>query len=125
MTGRTTALNQVQKITTQQLFRQDASGHPITYYTCPTGRRAKIKGKVVCLGVGAAATVDLNAAGVSICEWQATGGGTLTQVPQDLAVGVEFPFEVQLEAGETLASSQSSGTNANILINAEIQETPV
>lgn len=125
MVNKTTPLNQIQKIPTIQILRQDTSGHPITYYTCPAGKKAIIEGKATCLGIGAAATVDINAAGISICEWQSAGGGTLIQVPQDLAVGVEFPFRVQLAAGETLTSSQNSGSNANIFMNAEVTETPV
>lgn len=123
--GRTTALNSLQKINTQQILRKDVSGHPVTYYTCPAGKRAVVKGKAVCGGTGAAATVDIIAKSISICEWQSAGGGTDINVPQDLAVGTEYPFELQLEAGETLESQQNSGTNADITMNAEVRETPV
>jgi len=125
MVGKTSALNTVQKINTIQLLQRDVTGHPITYYTCPAGKRAIIKGSAVCSGTGAAATVDIIANGVSLCEWQSTGGVFDPNVPQDLAEGTEFPFEVQLEAGETLVSAQNSGTNAEINIYCEIQETPV
>jgi len=67
--------NQLQKISTTPMIRRDTAEHPITYYTCPTGAKAIIKGKTVCSGTGAAAVVDILAAGISICEWQATGGG--------------------------------------------------
>jgi len=125
MVGRTSSLNTVQKINTIQVLQRDVSGHPITYYTCPTGKRAIIKGVCVCSGTGAAATVDILAGGVSLCEWQATGGVFDPNVPQDLAEGTQFAFEVQLEAGETLVSAQNTGSNAEINMYCEIQETPV
>jgi len=83
---------------------------------------AKIKGVWLCSDTGAAATVDLNAAGVSIAEVQATGGVITTTTPQNLAEGVNYPFEITLAATETLATSQNTGTNANTLVNAEIEE---
>lgn len=52
------------------------------------------------------------------------GGVFDPNVPQNLAEGTLFPFEVQLAAGETLVSAQDSGTNAEIDMIAEVQETP-
>lgn len=56
---------------------------------------------------------------------QATGGVITTTTPQNLAEGVNYPFEVTLVATETLATSQDSGTNANTLLNAVVVETPI
>jgi len=116
------ARNQVQKTNKRTLFSQDTSGYPITDYTCPAGKIAVIKGNCVCSDTGAAATVDLNVAGISIAEWQATGGGTDPNIPQDLIEGFVFQFESNLAATETLTRSQSSGTNANTTINLLIEE---
>ncbi len=114
--------NQVQKTNKRTLFSADTSGYPITDYTVPAGKIAVIKGTCVCSDTGAAATVDLNAAGVSIAEWQATGGGTDPNIPQDLVEGFVFKFEINLAAAETLTRTQSSGTNANTTINILIEE---
>jgi len=117
--------NPIQKQNERQIFQQDVASHPITYYTCPAGKIAKIKGFWVCDDTGAAALVDLVANGISIAEVQATGGLiTLTQ-PQNLAEGVSFPFEVTLAATQTLVTAQDSGTNANTTINAVVTESPV
>jgi len=118
--------NQIQKIPTIALnVRKVLSGGTDgDFYTVPTGKKAKIKGVAVCTGAGAAATVDLNVAGTSFAEWQATGGDNDPFKPQTLALGVQFPFEIQLDAGEILQYSQNSGTNAEMNINAEILETP-
>lgn len=119
---RIVARNQLQKTNERQLFQQNASLHPVTYYTCPAGKIAKIKGVWNCLDTGAAAVVDLIAAGISIAEVQASGGGTDINIPQNLAENLNFPFEVTLVATETLVTAQDSGTNANTIINATIEE---
>jgi len=116
--------NPIQKQNERQLLQNDVL-QPTTYYTCPAGKIARIKGTWLCEDTGAAATVDLNAAGISIAEVQATGGGTDPNVPQDLAEGLLFPFDIILVATETLDVSQNTGTNADTLINAVITESPV
>ncbi len=116
------ARNQIQKTNKRTLFQQDTSSHPVTYYTCPAGKIAIIKGTYVCDDTGAAATVDLNVAGISIAEWQATGGGTDPNLPQDLVEKFVLQFEVNIAAGETIASNMSSGSNANTVINIVIDE---
>lgn len=96
---------------------------PFIFYTCPVGKKAVIRGTALCDSTGAAATVDLRVAGISIAEWQAAGGVPNPNVPQDLELGTEFRFEVQLNAGETLLYDQNSGTNASINVNISIQES--
>jgi len=113
--------NQVQVSNKRPLSENDVL-QPTTYYTCPAGKIAVIKGTWLCDDTGAAATVDLNAAGISIAEVQASGGGTDPNVPQDLAEGLLFPFEVTLAATETLDVSQNTGTNANTTVLAVIEE---
>lgn len=123
MVSEITTLNSVQKIPTVGInIRRTLS--PFAFYTCPAGKKAVIKGSAVVDNTGAAVTVDLNAAGNSIAEWQFSGGGTDPNVPQDLALGTLFKFEIQLDAGETLDYSQNTGTNASINVNAMVQETP-
>jgi len=113
--------NQVQVSNKRALSSNDVL-QPVVYYTCPAGKIAVIKGTWLCDDTGAAATVDLNAAGLSIAEVQATGGGTDPNVPQDLAEGLLFPFEVTLAATETLGVTQNTGTNANTTVLAVIEE---
>jgi len=118
--------NQIQRIPTTALnVRKVLSGGTDgDFYTCPTGKKAIIKGTAQCTGLGAAASVDLNVATISIAEWNASGGFDPFN-PQSLAVDALFPFEVQLNAGDILQYSQNTGTNAEMNMNAEILETPI
>lgn len=95
---------------------------PNTFYTCPAGKKAIIKGVATCTGLGAAASVRLNAAGVRVCEWTALG--TTPANSKIMALNFYYPFEIQLAAGETLDSSQDAGANGEVNVNAEVQETP-
>jgi len=118
-----TTRNTIQAIAEQQIIGVIVI-QPNTWYTCPTGKKAIIEGTCVCQSVGAAATTDLNFAGVSHYEWQASGGRSDQNIPQDLAVGVLVHFKVELAAGEIMQTSQNSGTNANFLLNAFVREAP-
>ena len=114
--------NQVQKTNKRTLFQKNVSGHPITYYTCPSGKIAIIKGTWICDNTGAGNQVDLISAGVSIAEVQATGGGVDINIPQDLAEQLLFPFEANLVAGETLVTAMDTGSNADTIISIVIEE---
>jgi len=114
--------NQVQKTNKRTIGLTNDVVQPTTWYTCPTGKIAIIKGTCQCTSTGAAATVDLDVNGISIAEWQASGGGTDINLPQDLAVNVTYPFEAHLEAGQTLVTDQNSGSNAAIKLQATIEE---
>jgi len=118
--------NQIQKIPTIALnVRKVLSGGTDgDFYTCPTGKKAVIKGTAVMTGVGAAASVNLQFIGISIATWLASGGAQINSNPFNMAVDVEFSFEVQLDAGEVMRYTQNTGTNAEMNINAEILETP-
>lgn len=117
---------------TQGINRHDVAGHPITYYTCPTGKRARIIGTVVCRDRGAATSVNFVVAGIIMFTWntnisQITVNRSAEWTPRGLSTfsgGFIAPFDVVLEAGETLSTSQSSGDNAEIDFNAEVQELP-
>lgn len=124
MVGKRGALNQVQKIPEIQILGVIVI-QPHTWYTCPAGRKAIIEGTCVCQNAGAAATLDLNFAGTSHYEWQAVGGRTDENIPQDLALSVLVHFKVELAAGETMQTSQNTGTNGNFLLNAFVRETAV
>jgi len=114
--------NQIQKTNKRVLpFTQDNT-QPTTWYTCPANKIAIIKGQCVCTDTGAAATADLDVAGISIAEWQASGGGTDPNLPQDLIKDFLYQFDIQLDSGETLVTSQSSGSNANFKLGAVIEE---
>jgi len=119
--------NQIQRIATIALnVRKVLSGGTDgDFYTCPTGKKALIKGFALCTGTGAAATVGLNAAGVQLAEWRATGGVKNQNQPRNMELLVQFDFEVQLDAGDIIQYDQNTGTNAEMNMNAEILETPV
>lgn len=118
--------NQLQKSNLRSIPAEIVtSGAPRTWYTCPTGKVAKLKGSCVCTDTGAAAVVDLMNNGVSIAEWQASGGGVDPNVPQDLAEGTLFRFDITLAAGDIVNTEQDSGTNATILFEAQVEEFPV
>jgi len=117
--------NQIQRIPTTALnVRKVLSGGTDgDFYTCPTGKKAVIKVMAVCTGLGAAASVDLDVAGVTIQEW--TSGTPAFSTAATITTNMIRLFEVQLEAGDILQYTQNSGTNAEMNINAEILETPV
>lgn len=128
MVNSTTALNTRQKLQGVAINRRDTSGHPITYYTCPTGKKAHCKGQVVCTGTGAAATVDLLVAGEIMYRWivAAFTQGYLDS-PRTLSAtddqGALFDF--YLAAGETVVSAQNVGSNAEVNMFMVVEETPV
>jgi len=97
----------------------------IIIYTCPTGKTARILGRMVCSTTGGGNVADLIFRGVSIAEWQATGGVFDPNVPQDLAEGTQVTFDEVLEAGETVVLAQDTSTNANFIGCLEIEERPV
>lgn len=96
---------------------------PFVFYLCPAGKKAIIKGTAVCDNTGAAANVSLVAAGVSIAKWLAAGGQGNQNKPREMSVEVQFDFEIQLDAGDSISYSQDVGTNASIDFNAMVQET--
>jgi len=104
------ARNQIQKIPTVSINTR-LVGASLIFYTCPTGKKASLKGSAIMTGLGAASEVRLHANGISIMEWTAV-------------VIVPRMFEIGLAAGETLAKSQDSGTNGEVNVSAEVLETP-
>jgi len=102
---------QIQKIPTTALNTR-LIGATLIYYTCPTGKKARIEGMAMCTGLGAAAEVRLEADGIEIINWVAA------------TVDDAKLFSCSLESGETLAKDQNSGTNGEVNVTASILETP-
>jgi len=104
---------------------------PNTWYTCPAGKKAVVSGRIQCTGRGAAATATFTIAGVIMFEWTNAGAGTLDAdiTPRALGTGGggQFGFfeGIELSAGDTIVTSQNSGTNAEFNLWAKIQETPI
>lgn len=104
--------NQIQKIPTTALNVRKVNETPAEFYTCPTGKKALITGGVLCTGLGAAAEVRLLADAVAVVRFDSG----------DLNVSV--PFVCSLDAGETLAKGQNSGTNGELDLTCSVLETP-
>jgi len=132
MSGVTVALNQVQKIPEVPIIPRRIVVQPHTWYTCPAGKKARVFGRIMCTGRGAASTVDFDFPEFTKYRWT---GGTLDSTfdylnnrPLSLAnpdaIASEFPFEIELAAGESIQTNQNTGTNAEINLNAEVFETP-
>jgi len=119
--------NQTQKISAVPLTGRVVL-QPNTWYTCPTGKKAIVKGKVQCTGLGAAATATFTIAGVIMYEWivNATPPDPIIE-PRQLDVGAQTfgTFEVELAAGETVVTSQNTGTNAEFNLFADVIESSV
>jgi len=120
--------NPLQKIASVGINQRDVASHPITYYTCPTGAKAKCKMLVGCTGTGAAATVDILVAGVIMFRWLSAGFvNNYLDAPRTLGATADqyAKAEFDLVAGQTVVSAQDAGTNAEINMFMEVQETPV
>lgn len=128
MVGVRQASNQVQKIPEFEINGREVV-QPFTWYTCPAGKKARVSGSVQCTGRGAAATADFIAAGIIWFRWdRATAAlGTYLDNPRTLTTlnGGQFAlFTIDLAAGETILTDQSTGTNAEFNVFAKVQETP-
>ena len=103
---------------------------PNTWYTCPAGKKARIKGTILCTGLGAAGTADLLGAGDILFRWDRATAiiRSYFDFPRVLTTangGQMAEFEIDLAAGEILETVQDSGTNAEFNMNAKVQETPI
>jgi len=115
--------NQIQK-TNKRTIEWQSSVVSATFYTCPSGKIASIKGRMTCTAFGAATEVDLKVAGIAIATWKNTPAGTGIDInfPEDLAKNMLYPFEAELTSGDTIATVQNSGTNASNKIQMVIEE---
>ena len=129
MTTRLTPSNVAQKIPTVEINARVVL-QPHTWYTCPTGKKAIVKGRIQCTGRGAAANADFNVAGILMFQWDRN---TSTPLPADdnprgltTADGGQLAhFEIELSAGEIIETTQNTGTNAEFNVWASVQETPI
>jgi len=112
---------------------------PHTWYTCPPGKKAIVKGSFDCTGTGAGAEGRLLVAGVIIHRWAVSiaaaanfsiprnsgkiipTSGALSNPP----VGIIQEINVELAAGETIVTDQDVGTNAEFNGFLRVQESPV
>jgi len=122
--------NQIQKLQGVSLNGRVVL-QPNTWYTCPTGRKAIVKGSVQCTGRGAAANADFEVSGVVMFSWTTAvnnvAGDDYTMVPRGLSTsgGGQFAlFEVELAAGDIIETTQNTGTNAEFNLFANVIETP-
>jgi len=121
--------NQTQKIQSFEINGRVVI-QPNTWYTCPTGKKAIVKGRVQCTGRGAAATSNFLAAGVIMFTWSNAGNilaeSSYLNNPRSLTTqsgGQLALFEVELSAGEIIETTQNTGTNSEFNMWAEVIET--
>jgi len=102
---------------------------PHTWYTCPTGKKARVKGTVQCTGFGASANTSFNVSGVEMYRWNGTGATkNYLESPRDLQVvdgGQMALFDIELAAGDIVETTQNTGTNAEFNVWADVEETPI
>lgn len=103
---------------------------PNTWYTCPTGKKAIVKGSVTCTSRGAAVNADFNVAGIVMFSWDQAGaiaaGIDYINAPTDLSTvgGGQYAFfEVELAAGDIIQTTQNTGTDAEFNVFASVIET--
>jgi len=103
---------------------------PTTWYTCPINKKALVAGIAQCTGLGAAASADLDVGGITKFRW--VGGVPVLNNkcnwnPFGLAANQQdrCPIRVELAAGETFETNQSSGTNAEFNLDLEVFESDV
>jgi len=114
------ARNQMQKTNKRMTGLVNDVVQPTTWYTCPTGKVATVKGTCTCIDTGAAAIATLSFAGVVYATWLATGGSSV--LLDDLAEQFVLVWTANLAAGETIITDQDSGTNAQFKVQMEIEE---
>ena len=122
-------LNIIQKIPTSPISGRIVL-QPHIWFTCPINKKAIIKGQVRCTGRGAAGEAYFNIAGLRWYTWDRSTSvvGPYLETPDSLTTangGQIALFEAQLNAGETVETTQNVGTNAEFEIFGEVQETPV
>lgn len=134
LVGKRVALTSTQKIPTFEINDRIVL-QPHTWYTCPAGKKALVKGNVKCTGRGAAAVARFEAAGISMFEWDRAvavntnaSGDSYIEIPDNLATGsggqTAF-FDIELSAGDIIETTQDAGTNAEFEVFAKVQETSI
>lgn len=113
--------NQIQKTNKRVISLVNVVIQPNTYYTCPTGKIAIVRGTCTCVDFGAAANASLEFDDVKYATWL-VGGGTIVDQLTNLSNDMTITFKCELSAGDTIKSTQNTGTNAQFKFQAEIEE---
>lgn len=117
-------LNQAQKIGELQI-NGNVVLQPNTWYTCPTGKKAIAKIKIVCNSTGAGAEGRLRdpTDAHNLKRW--TAAGSITNPDADnIGTDMWCYLEYLLLAGQTIKTTQDAGTNAQFKIIGTITELP-
>jgi len=119
--------NQIQKIPEIQIQGRVVI-QPEVWYTCPAGKKAVMKGRIQCTGLGTAANASVQFAAVTMYTWLVTADNFDYLIhPRTLSVAdnqMAFFEDVQLAAGDTMETVQDSGTNSEFNVWAQVTETP-
>lgn len=101
---------------------------PTVWYTCPAGKVAKVQGSVQCTGRGAAATANFRVSSIIVFTWDRATIAVADYVTNPLFLttqGAQMAlFDVTLSAGQTIDTTQNSGTNAEFNVIASVEELP-
>jgi len=124
LSGVQVSTNAVSTIPTVPITPRRTVIQPTTWYTCPAGKKAKIKGIIQCTGFGAAGTASFLINTIELAEWDFAGCELSNDDPFSLCVNRYFLIELQLEAGDFIQTTQNVGTNAEFNVFAEVQESP-
>jgi len=124
MSGVTVALNSVQKLPGVPIIPRATVIQPTSWYVCPAGKKAMVKGLCTCQGFGAASSGSLLIGGTEIAQWENVGCELDNTDPLNLCADRYFAFEVELEAGESIQTTQDTGTNAEFNLFGIVEETP-
>jgi len=118
-------LNQVQKIP-ETALNERVVLQPNTYYTCPSGKKARVSGTITCTGRGAAAEAYLRDPSDSFnyAKWVVTGSAVDVEGTRVLRVDQALTFDFELDAGDVIKTTQDAGTNAEFNVNLKILELP-
>ena len=96
--------NEIQGIPSTALNIRKVNKSPAEFYTCPSGKKAIIKGECLCTGLGASSEVRLLAGGIAVLRY----------LSADVTALTSKPFEIQLSASDTLAKGQNPGTTGEL-----------
>lgn len=124
-TSPTVTYNSYQKII-ETAINQRVVVQPYNWALCPAGHKAIVKGSAYCSGLGASTQSFFQVNGhENIPIRSVIPNGSTNANMYEIAVGVVFPFEVELEAGDILESNQNNGTNAEWNIFGMVRLTPI
>lgn len=96
---------------------------PFTFYSCPTGKKARFDGYVNCTNTGAASVASWRAP-TNLFNW-ISWEPALPLSAGNLLVGNRFRVDnFQMDAGDGIFVTQDIGTNAEFEVIGKILELP-